>query len=242
MEPRGTYATTRTRRGGFIFSTVSDTMNHMSDRKVFVFIGPQGSGKGTQAALIASRHRYSVVAMSHLLKAEVEKQTPLGAAIDRIMRQGGLVPDESTVQLVRQFFESCPEDARIVFDGFPRTLPQAQALDTFAPVTRVVHITLPHEVSVRRITGRLICPRGHNYNRYYVRPREEGICDVDGLRLVIRTDDRPEIVAERLKVYEAMVTHVLDYYSTQGKLVTVNGDASIEVVRQAIEDRIIGDL
>ncbi|MEK7583955.1 MAG: nucleoside monophosphate kinase [Patescibacteria group bacterium] len=214
----------------------------MSSRKVFAFIGPQGSGKGTQAALIASRHRYNVIAMSNLLKAEVEKETPLGITIDGIMQQGGLVPDESTIQLVRQFFELCPDDARIIFDGFPRTLLQAQALDTLTEVTRVVHITLPYEVSVRRITGRLICPRGHNYNRYYVRPREEGICDVDGLRLVTRTDDRPEIVAERLRVYEAMVTHVLDYYSARGKLVTINGDASIEVVRQAIEDRIIGDL
>src|SRR3989344_4067555 len=144
MEPRGTYATTRTRRGGFIFSTFSDTMKDMQGRKVFVFIGPQGSGKGTQAALIAARHRYSVVAMSALLKAEVERQTSLGTTIDHLMRQGGLVPDESTIQLVRQFFESCPEDARIIFDGVPRTLHQAQALDTSPEVTRVVHFPLPY--------------------------------------------------------------------------------------------------
>ncbi|MBI4090522.1 MAG: nucleoside monophosphate kinase [Candidatus Komeilibacteria bacterium] len=207
-------------------------------RTVLVFIGPQGSGKGTQAKILADREGFHVIEMGGLLRAEAAKNTPMSEQVRAILAKGDLVPARLTIELIRKKLATLPTDANIVFDGFPRSLEQAQELDTLVRITRVVHIDVPPDVSVKRISGRLMCPAGHNYNTYYVPPEKEGICNVDKLPLVHREDDTPTAVRHRLELYNEVTTKVLEYYRGQGKLLTVNGDASVFAVSQQINQEV----
>lgn len=198
-------------------------------------MGPQGSGKGTQATILADREGFQVIEMGGLLRAEAAKDTPMGSQIRSILAKGDLVPVELTIELIRKKLATLSPDVNIIFDGFPRSVEQARELAKLVRITKAVHIDVPPDVSVKRISGRLLCPNGHNYNMYYVPPKKEGICNVDNLPLEHREDDTPVAVRHRLDLYNEVTTKVLAYYRAQGKLVTINGDASIFAVSHQIK-------
>lgn len=204
-------------------------------RTVLVFMGPQGSGKGTQATILADREGFQVIEMGGLLRAEAAKDTPMGGQIRSILARGDLVPVELTIELIRNKLTTLSPDVNIIFDGFPRSIEQARELDKLVRITKVIHIDVPSDVSVKRISGRLICPNGHNYNSYYVPPEKEGVCNVDKLPLEHREDDTPAAIRHRLDLYHEVTTKVLDYYRSQGKLVTINGDASVFAVSHQVK-------
>ncbi len=214
----------------------------MNGRIVLVFIGPQGSGKGTQAALLADKYDFKIIEMGNLLRTEAAQENDLGRRVREVINHGDLVPTELTMHLIQDELQRHPKDQRIVFDGFPRSLDQAEALAKIIEVTKAVHIDLPYEVSVKRISGRLLCDHGHYYNTYFLPPEKEGVCNVDHTPLHRREDDTEEAVKHRLELYGKVTIKVLDYYRGLGKLATVNGNASVFQVSHEIKEQVLTGL
>lgn len=184
---------------------------------IAVLLGPPGAGKGTQSAKLIRDMGFRRIATGDLLRAARQAGTELGEAARRYMRAGELVPDEVIVALVEETLEDLPADAPILFDGFPRTLPQARALDAALAragraVESVVVLEVPERVVLRRIGGRRISPNGRVYNIHDDPPRADGVCDETGEPLIHREDDRPRTVRRRLRVYEAQTEPIVAHY------------------------------
>ena len=202
-----------------------------------ILLGPPGAGKGTQAKLLAERLGLAHVASGDLFRSHLERGTPLGLQAKRYMEQGLLVPDEVTIQMVLERVRALEEGRGVLLDGFPRTLPQAEALDRALAqqgqqVDAALLLEVPEEEVQRRITGRRTCPRCQAvYHVEHHPPQVPGRCDVCGAELEQRPDDRPEAVQRRLQVYREQTTPLVDYYARQGKLRRVPGTGTVEEVQ-----------
>ncbi len=198
-----------------------------------VLLGPPGSGKGTQAALLSARLGFQHLATGDILREEVKNKTQLGMEAKGYMDKGELVPDKLILEMVSSHIQ--PE-AGCLWDGFPRTEAQAVGLDALLAVRNLfvdlaVLLEVPDEVIIGRLSGRFFCPGcGANYHRESLPPKKQGICDQCGSRLEARADDRPEVVAKRLKVYRDQTAPVAGYYERQSRLVRVNGHQPPEKV------------
>jgi len=219
-----------------------------TDRVVgpIIVMGAPGAGKGTQAKLIAAAYGIPQISTGDLFRENVAKGTPLGLKVKATLDRGELVSDGLVNEMVADRLSKPDCDRGFILDGFPRTVVQAEWLDgylksrqrgngTGAPFGAippvVVQIAVEYNDLLRRITGRRSCPTcGRIYNVYFQPPKVEGICDVDGGRLVVRPDDTEEVVAERLKAYERQTLPVLEYYKARGRVVEVNGDQPVEAV------------
>ena len=227
-------------------------MTDESKRKLaLVFLGPPGAGKGTQAKLIAERYGIPHVSTGDILRDNVARGTGLGLKAKAIMARGDLVPDTLVFDMVALRLRQPDAEQGFILDGFPRTVAQAEWLDAFLerelidnahnvkvrPI--VVQINVDYNQLLRRLTGRRTCPAGHIYNIYLQPPRVDETCDVDGLKLVLRSDDREEVIRERLAAYERQTKPLVDYYWNKGRLVAVNGGSAVRQVTgqmiQAIE-------
>lgn len=207
-----------------------------------VLLGAPGAGKGTQAVRLADAEGIAHVATGDMFRGAVREGTPLGREVQRYLDAGRLVPDEVTIALVRERL-SRPDCARgFVLDGFPRTVPQAEALDRLlgemgAPLGCVINLEVAEESLVRRLSGRRVCPAcGASYNVYSAPPRSEGRCDRCGGELTQRGDDREETVRRRLEVYRQQTAPLIDFYRHQGKLRSLDGDRPLEEVAAAIRE------
>ena len=211
-----------------------------------ILLGAPGAGKGTQAKLIAAVYAIPQVSTGDLFRENVAKGTDLGQKVKSVLARGELVSDDLVDDMVAQRL-SLPDVTRgFILDGFPRTVGQAQWLDGYlknrqarddglAPFSAisavVVQIVVGYNQLLQRITGRRSCPTcGRIYNVHFQPPKVEGICDVDGGRLVVRPDDTEAVVAERLKAYEKQTLPLVEYYKAKGQLVDVNGDQPVEAV------------
>jgi len=210
-------------------------------RRILLLIGPAGAGKGTQAARLSQILGLPAIATGDLFRAAVREGTQLGRQADAYMQRGELVPDEITVALVAQQLES-PATARgLILDGFPRTVPQARALDAMLAergevVERALYIEVPTEELVDRLAGRLVCPTcGTLYHAGRNPPREPGICDRDGSTLTARADDRPDVVRARLRGQLAPMLEVVAHYEELGHLRRIDGGQPIGVVSTALQ-------
>lgn len=216
-------------------------------RKIAVILlGPPGAGKGTQAKLIAAQCKVPHISTGDILRENVVQGTELGVQAKSIMARGELVPDVLVCDMVAWRLRLPDAEYGFILDGFPRTAAQAGWLDAFLeheffdnshtgkglPV--VVQIEVDYNQLLRRLTGRRTCPAGHIYNLYLQPPRVDEVCDVDGLKLVIRNDDREEVIRERLAAYEQQTKPVADYYWGKGRLVAVNGDLTVSEVTSQI--------
>jgi len=213
----------------------------MARNRAFIFLGPPGAGKGTQAKRIAERCGLPHLSTGDMFRDAISRGSALGRVVQPIMERGELVPDDVVMKMVEERV-SQPDCAKgFVFDGFPRTLPQAEQLDRILesrgfgkPV--VVDFCVSPEMLVRRLSGRWMCSVGGEiYNTHEAPPKMPGICDRDGGKLVQRPDDRPEVVKERLVAYERLTKPLADYYRRQGVLDTVDASASMEEVSRALE-------
>ncbi len=203
-----------------------------------ILIGAQGSGKGTQAQRLALSLGIRHVASGDLFRKEIDAQSELGLKAKEYIDRGSLVPDDITVHMILSKLKEPESAAGVLLDGFPRTVAQAKALDAdLEPSGRgidcVVYLKVPHDVLLRRLSGRYICrAHQHVYNVVTKPPKTPGICDIDGSKLYQRSDDQGDAVQKRLDTFFKETTHLFDYYQTQQKLVEVNGDQSIEQVQQ----------
>jgi len=201
-----------------------------------IFIGPQGCGKGTQAKILSEKLRICHISVGDLLR-NVEGE--LRGKIDEVMSRGGLVPDELAVKMVKERISK--DDCRrgFILDGFPRTLNQVRLLDGAIDIDKVVEITLSDEEAVKRISGRVSCPKcGAGYNELTApKSLESGKCDKCGEELVRRVDDTEEAVLKRLKIYHDETEPVLGFYGEE--VVKVNGEQSIEKIAEDIWEKVV---
>ncbi|HUI38464.1 MAG TPA: adenylate kinase, partial [Thermoplasmata archaeon] len=196
-----------------------------------IFLGPPGAGKGTQATILAREMGLAHLSTGDLLRAAVAAGTPLGVEADRYMRAGQLVPDRLVLGILEERVGETDTAAGFILDGFPRTVPQATALERIAPATRVISFEIPESRLVERLTQRRVCSTcGTPYNLSTNPPARPGVCDRDGAPLAHRSDDQPEPVRTRLKVYWEKTAPLLDYYAGRGLLLRVDADAPVDAV------------
>jgi len=211
---------------------------------MLVLLGPVAAGKGTQAAHAARNHGLLHLSTGDLFRRAMREGSPLGEVAQGYMQRGELVPDEITVRMVGEALAGSAASPGVVFDGFPRTLEQAQALDELlagqgTAIDRAILIEVPEEVLVERVAGRWVCPEcGTPYHATDDPPREAGVCDRDGTTLVQRDDDKPEVFRARLREQLPPMYDVATYYDERGLLSRVDGRHSIGAVTAAITEAI----
>jgi adenylate kinase len=200
-----------------------------------VFLGPPGAGKGTQAAVLAKQLRIPHLSTGDILRAAVAAHTALGLDAEGHMRAGRLVPDTLVLDLVRERLRAPDTKDGFLFDGFPRTLPQAEALEQMTGLECVVSFELPSELLVERLTGRRTCPTCRTvYNVRTRPPKVEGRCDRDGSELVERPDDRIEAVLTRLRTYDSETKPLLEYYRSRGLLRPIDASGTPDEVERRL--------
>ena len=213
-----------------------------------ILLGAPGAGKGTQAKLIASAYGIPQISTGDLFRENVARGTELGHKVKAVLDRGDLVSDDLVNDMVADRLSQPDCDRGFILDGFPRTVGQAEWLDSYLKTKQsepgkavpfsaippvVVQIAVGYNQLLQRITGRRSCPTcGRIYNVHFQPPKVEGICDVDGGRLVVRPDDKEEVVAERLKAYERQTLPLVDYYRARGRLVDVDGNQAVEAVAE----------
>ena len=203
-----------------------------------ILLGAPGAGKGTQAEILCERLNIPTISTGNMIREAMKSGTEMGLKAKEYAENGKLVPDEVVIGIVdeRLRMDDCANG--FILDGFPRTIPQAEALDRMGIIiARVVDINVPDEVITRRVSGRRAClDCGSTYHIETKKPQVEGICDRCGSTLVQRKDDLPETVLERLHVYHAQTEPLRDYYAAAGKLLVVDGQQGIqEIAEQTLE-------
>lgn len=199
-----------------------------------LMIGPQGSGKGTQAELLAEHLNIPTIAMGRLLRQEVKKGLDLGKEIDKYIDDGKLVPDEITDKLIRQWMQENDSSKGWILDGFPRRMNQLEQLLKIDAPTHAVLITLDDETAVDRLSARRTCFEcGKVYHLQFNPPEVEGKCECGG-ELKHRDDDKPKAIRERLKIYHSDTEDLIERYRSMGILVEVDGRPGIKEVKESI--------
>ncbi|TQS76053.1 adenylate kinase [Ornithinibacillus gellani] len=209
-----------------------------------ILMGLPGAGKGTQAEKINEEYNIPHISTGDMFRLAIKEGTPLGKKAKEFMDQGALVPDEVTIGIVKERLSKDDCKQGFLLDGFPRTIAQAEALDELlselgTSIDHVIHVDVPENVLVDRLTGRRVCPTcGATYHVMYNPPKQEGICDRDGSKLIQRDDDTAETVKNRLAVNIEQSQPLLDFYQNKGYLVTVDGNKDIDVVFKDIQSKI----
>ncbi len=206
-----------------------------------ILLGPPGAGKGTQAAFLVDSYAIPQISTGDMLRTAVQAASPMGVKAKACMDAGELVPDDIVVGIVRERLQQADCSHGFILDGFPRTLPQADALqnvlkDLGKELDAVVSLRVDTDALVGRLTGRRSCPQcGKGFHLKFDPPREDGACSACGGELVQRDDDKEETIRKRMEVYHRQTAPLEDYYSQRGVLIAVDGMAEIQAVRAEIK-------
>ena len=202
-----------------------------------VFIGAPGAGKGTYAQYFREKYCIPHISTGDIFREEIAKGTELGKLAKQYIDKGLLVPDEIVIEIVKKRLSQPDVERGFILDGFPRTLNQAKALDKITKIDAVIYLNVSEEVAVQRLSGRRICPVcGRVYNIYYEpKPKEDEKCDYDGAKLIMRDDDKPEIVRNRYRVFHETFQPIIDYYREKGLLIEIDSNRSIKEVVPELE-------
>ena len=208
-----------------------------------VFFGAPGAGKGTQAEIISEKLNIPAVSTGAIIRKAVKDGTPMGLAAKDRIEKGELVPDEVVIGIIRDRIAEDDCKNGFILDGFPRTVPQAEALDKMGvDIDVVLNLEVSDEAIVTRMSGRRTCSCGATYHVVYKAPKVEGICDACGAALTIRKDDAPEVVKSRLETYHNETEPLKDFYEKKGILKTVPGQEELaETTRLTLEALGIAD-
>lgn len=205
-----------------------------------IMLGAPGAGKGTQAKMIADKYQIPHISTGDIFRANIKNGTELGKEAKKYMDQGLLVPDELTVKILLDRVAQ-PDCAKgYVLDGFPRTIPQAEVLDKALTelndkIDYAINVDVPDENIVKRMSGRRACVAcGATYHIEHIPPKKEGVCDKCGEPLILRDDDKPETVLNRLKVYHDQTQPLIDFYTGKGVLKSVDGTVDMQDVFASI--------
>ena len=205
-----------------------------------VLLGPPGSGKGTQGERLQEDLRLPYYATGDILRAAVRDETELGRTAKEYMDRGDLVPDDVIVGVIAERIDSPEARDGFILDGFPRTIPQAEALDRKLEelgrgVTSVLLIDVPDDEVVRRLGGRRTCEEnGHVFHVEFNPSEQDGVCDLDGSELIVRDDDKPEVIRNRLEQYHTKTEPLVDYYDQRSLLRRIDGTASPDEVAEEV--------
>jgi adenylate kinase len=201
-----------------------------------IFIGPPGSGKGTQAILLSQRLGLRHFSTGDILRESIAQKTPEGRLANPYVSSGRLVPDEIVNEVVNSRFRAMDRPDCFVMDGYPRTVPQANSFDQVlrasgVELDGVIFLKVADEEIIRRVGGRWNCPKcGATYHQEFKPPKRDHICDVCGSTLMQRNDDKPETVAKRLQIFHSLYGNLLEYYRKRGLLIEVPGTGDIETI------------
>jgi adenylate kinase len=226
-----------------VAGAITSSLQSQSSKKLcraVILLGAPGSGKGTQAQKIAEMFDVPHLSTGDMFREHIKMGTELGGLAKPLMDRGELVPDDIVLGMVRDRISRPDCEYGFVLDGFPRTIPQADALQLMCEehhfgLTTVLYIFVAPKALMRRLTGRRICKAvGHIYNIYERPPKMEGVCDIDGSPLIQRSDDRTEVISERLAAYERQTQPLVEYYSARGLLRSVDGMASPDAVTASV--------
>lgn len=204
----------------------------------FVFLGPPGAGKGTQAKIVAAKLGIPQISSGDIFRENIKNQTELGITANEYIKVGELVPDDITIAMVKERLSRADCVFGAILDGFPRTPAQAKALEetlneSNSRIHKVPYITVPEDVLVERLSGRLTCrAKSHIFHKIYNPPKIDGICDIDGSELYQREDDKPETVKHRIEVYHTQTKPLVEHYRQLGLLIEVDGDQPIDQVTE----------
>ena len=207
-----------------------------------ILLGAPGAGKGTQAEKIVDKFGIPAISTGNILRAAVKDGTEMGLKAKSFMDAGQLVPDELVIGIIKDRLKENDCENGFILDGFPRTIPQAQALeDAGIEIDKVVDIEVPDEKITKRMSGRRVCAKcANSYHLEYKKPQTDGVCDACGGELIQRKDDAPETVQARLVEYHEMTEPLKDFYQNLGKLVIVEGQEEVAdttaLVFKALED------
>lgn len=196
-----------------------------------IIMGQPGSGKGTQAKMIAEHYSIEHISTGDIFRAKKQEDSDLGRKIKELIDNGQYVPDDITIKIVEEKLGSMKKG--YILDGFPRTLPQAEALKKFSKISHVIYVDVSDETLIRRISSRLMCACGESYNTVTKPPKKKNTCDKCRKKLYQREDEKPEVVAERLKVYNEKTKPLLDFY--KDVLVRIDGEPDIPEVFEQIK-------
>jgi len=211
-----------------------------------VLFGPPGSGKGTQAKMLAEKYGIPHISTGDILRAHLKNKTKLGLKARAYMDRGALVPDDILIGIIKDRLSQPDCASGFLLDGYPRTMRQADALriiltEMDKKLDRVLNIDVPDKELIKRLAGRRMCSCGASYHILFNAPKREGICDRCGKLLYQRDDDKEEAIMNRLEVYKHQTQPLIEYYTNEGLLMTVNGAASIAEVFNEIS-RVLDEL
>ena len=211
----------------------------MSEQNL-ILLGPPGSGKGTQGESLQDDLRLPYYATGDILRSAIKEGTEIGKKAKEYMDRGDLVPDDVIIGVIAERVQGEEAGDGFILDGFPRTVPQAEALEgeiekLGRKMTAAILIEVPKDEIVRRLSGRRTCEQGgHVFHVDFNPPKQEGVCDVDGSKLIVRDDDKPEVVQQRLQQYDDKTEPLIGYYEEQGILQKVDGTEAPEDVAERI--------
>ncbi|MCF7914447.1 MAG: adenylate kinase [Spirochaetaceae bacterium] len=204
-----------------------------------IFLGPPGAGKGTIAVRVKQSYHIPHISTGDLFRAHIHNKTEIGTQVQAILDSGELVPDELTIEMVRQRLQEDDSRNGFILDGFPRTIPQAEALEDFAQIDGVLNFELSKESIVKRLSGRRIAKQsGKVYHIHYNPPKVEGKCDESGEPLIQRPDDKPEAIENRLEVYQRQTAPLINYYAEKGLLIVINAEPSADEVFTQVKEKL----
>ena len=206
-----------------------------------ILLGPPGGGKGTQAQFLIEHHGMRQISTGDLLRAAAKKKSPLGLEVEKYMKAGKLVPDDVINNVMKEALEEGNDGRGLILDGYPRTVQQAKTLDQMVKlmnvsVDHVINFNLSDKEVIRRLSGRRQCRECKvGYHIQFAPPKKEGICDRCGSELFQRSDDKIEVIQERLRVYHEKNDKLVDYYRSSGKLREISGEGSTGDIYKKVE-------
>ena len=195
-----------------------------------ILLGAPGAGKGTQAEIISEKYNIPTISTGNIIRAALKNGTQMGLKAKAYIDSGRLVPDDVVIGIIKERLAQDDCQNGFILDGFPRTIPQAEALDSMnIAIDAALSIEVADREIVKRMSGRRVCEKcGASYHIEFKKPTKDGVCDPCGGALVIRKDDEPDTVLDRLDIYHKQTEPLKSYYDTQGKLITVQGQPKVE--------------